>query len=274
MKFESYNDLFNLTDRVAIVTGGTGILGQNFCAGLAEFGANVVVVDKSAQQSKELADYLSDKYKRNCLGLECDVADKKSVENMTAQVLKKYGKIDILHNNAATKTSDLDKFFEPTETYSIEMWKEVMSVNLDGVFLVAQSVGTQMAKAKKGSIIQTGSIYGVMAPDQRIYEGSEYNGRGINTPAVYSASKAGVVGLTKYLASYWGSSGVRVNTLVPGGVFSGQNDTFVNKYSARIPLGKMAESKDMVGALLYLSSDASKYVTGQTLMIDGGLSAW
>ena len=274
MKFESYSDLFQLKDRVAIVTGGTGILGKHFCAGLAEFGADVVVVDQNAEQTRELAGYLSDTYKQNCIGIECDVADKKSVENLTQQVLKKFGKIHILHNNAATKTKDLDKFFEPTETYSIEEWKEVMSVNLDGMFLVAQSVGAQMAKAKGGVIVQTGSIYGVMAPDQRIYDGSEYNGRPINTPAVYSASKAGVVGLTKYLASYWGADGVRVNTLVPGGVFSGQNDTFVKKYSARIPLGKMAEPKDMVGALLYLVSDAAKYVTGQTLMVDGGLSAW
>ncbi|MFN7610803.1 MAG: SDR family oxidoreductase, partial [bacterium] len=125
-----------------------------------------------------------------------------------------------------------------------------------------------------GSIIQTASIYGIMAPDQRIYEGSEYMGGAINTPAVYSASKAGVVGLTKYLASYWGAKRVRVNTLTPGGVESGQNERFIEQYSARVPLGRMAQAEEMVGALVFLASDAASYITGHNLVVDGGLSAW
>lgn len=149
-----------------------------------------------------------------------------------------------------------------------------MSVNLDGYFFMAQAVGPRMAVRKRGSIIQTCSIYGVVGPDQRIYEGSEYLGMPINTPAVYSASKAGVVGLTRYLATYWGKDSVRVNALTPGGVASGQNDEFNRKYAARVPLGKMADPDDMANALLYLASDASKYVTGHNLIVDGGLTAW
>jgi len=140
---------------------------------------------------------------------------------------------------------------------------------------MAQAVGRQMvAQGRGGSIVQTASIYGVVAPDQRIYEGSQYMGMPINTPAVYSASKAAVVGLTKYLASYWGHHGIRVNTLTPGGVESGQNEVFSKRYSARVPLGRMAQAGDMESALLYLASDASAYVTGQNLIVDGGLTCW
>ena len=143
------------------------------------------------------------------------------------------------------------------------------------MFLVAKAVGKQMvAQGKGGSVIQTASIYGVMAPDQRIYEGSFYLGRQINTPAVYAVSKAGVIGLTKYLAAYWADKGIRVNTLTPGGTESGQNDEFKRRYSNRVPLARMAQAHEMVGTLLYLASDASSYVTGQNIIVDGGLSIW
>jgi len=143
------------------------------------------------------------------------------------------------------------------------------------MFLVAQAVGKQMiSQGKGGSIIQTASIYGLMAPDHRIYEGSSYLNRQINTPAVYTASKAGVIGLTKHLATYWAGKRIRVNTLTPGGTQSGQNDEFKRRYSNRIPMNRMADANEMVGALLYLASDASSYVTGQNIIVDGGLSAW
>jgi NAD(P)-dependent dehydrogenase (short-subunit alcohol dehydrogenase family) len=182
--------------------------------------------------------------------------------------------VSILLNNAASKTRDVDAFFAPVATFSLETWREIMAVNLDGMFNVAQVFGTLMAERGYGSIVQTASIYGLMAPDQRIYEGSEYQGRAINTPAVYTASKAGVIGLTKHLAAYWGAQGVRVNTLTPGGVESGQNDTFKQRYGARVPLGRMARADEMVGAVLFLVSDAASYVTGQNIAVDGGLSAW
>jgi NAD(P)-dependent dehydrogenase (short-subunit alcohol dehydrogenase family) len=149
-----------------------------------------------------------------------------------------------------------------------------MSVNLDGMFFVARSVGAKMIERNHGSIVQTASIYGVVGPDHRIYEGSKYLDRQISSPAVYSASKAGVVGLTRYLATLWGPTKVRVNTLTPGGVSSGQNRVFDEKYSVRVPMGRMAEAREMTGALVYLSSDAASYVTGQNLIVDGGLTAW
>ena len=150
-----------------------------------------------------------------------------------------------------------------------------MNVNLDGMYLIAKEIGAKMAQRKNGSIIQIASIYSSkMASDQRIYKGSRYLDTKINTPAVYSVSKAGVVGLTLHLASYWASKKVRVNTLSPGGIYSGQNQKFVDNYSKRVPLGRMAKKEEMIGAILYLSSDASSYVTGQNIFVDGGLSSW
>ncbi|NBO18162.1 MAG: SDR family oxidoreductase [Proteobacteria bacterium] len=265
-----YKKLFDLSGRTAIVTGGAGILGRHFCQGLAECGANVVVVDHAEKPAKELAATLPGKP----LALAVDITDEKSLAAMVQTVHDTYGRIDILHNNAATKPADLARFFDPVEEFSMEVWQEIMRVNMDGLFMVAKHVGGYMAKQGRGSIIQTASIYGVVGPDQRIYEGSEYLGHRINTPAVYSASKAGVVGLTKYLCTYWAEKGVRVNTLTPGGVESGQNDTFKKNYSARIPLGRMAQAHEMVGALVFLSSDASSYITGQNIIVDGGLTAW
>ncbi len=270
-----YRGLFDLTGKTAVVTGGAGILGQHFCTGLAESGANVAVVDVQEDKARELAQALSQRYKGQVIGIGCDVSDPASVRTMVAHVISEFGGINILHNNAAAKSDDLDAFFAPFEEYSLDQWRKIMSVNIDGMFLVAQAAGRQMiAQGKGGSIIQTASIYGVIAPDQRIYEGSFYLDRQINTPAVYSASKAAVIGLTKYLATYWATKGIRVNTLTPGGTESGQNDEFKRRYSARIPMNRMAIAYEMVGALLYLASDASSYVTGQNIIVDGGLNAW
>lgn len=271
----SYRDILDLTGRGAVVTGGCGILGRHFCSALAEFGAGVAVVDLDEDAAQAQADAIAERFGRPCIGIGCDVADPEQVAAMTARAAAALGGIDILANNAASKSSSLDAFFAPTETFSLDTWREVMAVNLDGAFLVAQAAGRLMVEqGRGGSIIQTGSIYGIMAPDQRIYEGSNYMGRPINTPPVYSASKAGVVGLTRYLATYWAAHDIRVNCLVPGGVESGQNDVFRQRYSARVPLNRMASKRDMVGALLYLASDAAAYVTGQVLAVDGGLSAW
>ena len=270
-----YKDLFNLSGKTAIVTGAVGILGQGFCRGLAEFGAQVAVIDLDQARCTTFAEELAADYGVGAIGIACDIADPASVSRMVAQVVDKFGHIDVLHNNAASKSSDLDAFFASTEEYSLSEWRKIMAVNVDGMFLVAQAVGKQMQAQKSGgSIIQTASIYGIVSSDKRIYEGSFYLGRQISNPAVYSTSKAAVVGLTRYLAANWGDHGIRVNALVPAGVESGQNDTFKSRYSARVPLGRMAKATEMVGALVYLASDASSYVTGHCLVVDGGLSAW
>ncbi len=267
-------ELFSLANKVVVVTGGAGLLGQVFCQALVDVGANVAIVDLDLASAETVAKRINKSDAQKVVAFGSDITSPESVTQMVTNVVKQLGRIDVLVNNAASKGSSLDAFFESFEDYSLKTWREVMSVNIDGLFLVAQAVGKQMKKQGGGSIIQTSSIYGVVAPDQRIYEGSEYNGRPINTPAVYSASKSAVNGLTNYLATYWASSKIRVNSLTPGGIASGQNSEFNKKYSNRVPLGRMGEASELVGALIYLASDASSYVTGQNLIVDGGLSAW
>lgn len=274
MMQNTYRKLFDLNDQVAVVTGGAGILGRHFVTALADFGAAVAVVDLDQAEVDRVAAGLTQDFGVPAIGVAADVSDQRSVQDMTDRVEAALGPISVLHNNAATKGRNLDAFFEPVPGFSMDVWREIMAVNLDGMFLVARTIGSRMAERRRGSIIQTASIYGAIAPDQRIYEGSEYMGRPINTPAVYSASKAGVIGLTKYLSTYWAGSGVRVNSLTPGGVESGQNDAFRQRYSARIPLGRMGNPEEMASVLVFLASDASSYVTGQNIMVDGGLSAW
>jgi NAD(P)-dependent dehydrogenase (short-subunit alcohol dehydrogenase family) len=274
-KNTSFRAQFELNNKVAVVTGGAGILGKKFCAGLAEFGAKVAVVDIDESSAITYADELQEVYGVECVGISCDVSNPDFVKNMANEVENTLGLIDILHNNAATRGPDLKKFLAPLEEYSLETWNEIMSVNLDGMFLVAQEIGSKMAERGCGSIIQTASIYGsTMGPDQSIYEGSEYMGMHINTPPAYPASKGGVLALSNYLATYWAKAGVRVNTLSPGGVESGQNNIFCANYSKRIPMGRMANADEIVGALIFLASDASSYITGQNIFVDGGLSAW
>ena len=261
---------FRVDDKVALVTGGAGLLGRRFCEGLMQAGANVAMVDIDSAVY-DVAAQLGPR----AAGFVCDVADSSSAQSCIAAVLERYGAIDILLNNAATKTVDVRAFFAPFEEYSIDTWREVMSVNIDGMFLMAQSVGRHMlARGQGGSIVQTASIYGLVGPDDRIYEGSHYLGGPINTPAVYAASKAAVLGLTRWLATHWAKAGIRVNCLVPGGVSSGQNNAFAQRYAEKVPLGRMAVDDEMVPALLYLASEASSYVTGQALVVDGGWTAW
>lgn len=270
----SFKALFDLKGRTAVVTGGCGILGRRFSEGLAEFGANVAIVDLDQAATDAAAADTASRHAVRAKGYACDITNPNAVRNTADAIEADLGSVSILLNNAASKTRDIDAFFAPVEKFSQETWREIMSVNLDGMFNVAQVFGARMAERGYGAIVQTASIYGLMAPDQRIYEGSEYLGRAINTPAVYTASKAGVIGLTKHLATYWAAKGVRVNTLTPGGVESGQNETFKARYGARIPLGRMARADEMVGTMLFLVSDAASYVTGQNIAVDGGLSAW
>jgi len=269
-------NMFNLKNRTAIVTGGGGILGRRFSNILSEYGANVAVFDVDIENANlTVSEIKKNNPNSNLIAFSCDVSIPESVQEAVEKVNKIFGSIDILSNNAATKTNNLKNFLNSFEDYDLETWREVMSVNIDGMFLMAQAVGKKMlTQPNGGCIVQTASIYGVLAPDQRIYEGSKYLGQQISSPAVYAASKAAVIGLSKYLASYWGDKNIRVNTISPGGVESGQNDKFRNNYSSRVPMRRMAELNEIESALLFLASDSSSYITGQNLIIDGGLSSW
>ncbi len=269
-----YRSLFDLSGRAALVTGACGILGPHFCAALADHGARIAAVDLDQAEAEALAGRMRADYGVEARGLACDIADAQAVARMTEDVAERFGGIDILLNNAQARLSDRKRGLAPPEDYDPEMWRAAMAVNLDGLFWVSREVGRRMAERGRGSIIHTASVYGVVGADQRIYEGSEYMGTPIRTSPVYTAAKAGVIGLTRYLACHWAERGVRVNTLTPGGVESGQNEEFRRRYSARVPLGRMAQAEDLVGAVVYLASDASRYVTGQNLIVDGGLTAW
>jgi len=260
-----------LKDKVAIITGATGILGERYVRAFVREGANVVIADIDQARCDALAAELP---VGSTLAVMTDVSDPESVAHMTATAMQHYGRIDILLNNAATKGDDLEAMFAPTVNYDLAVWRKIMSVNIDGQFIVAQAVGRHMIAAGGGSIINVSSIYGTVGPDQRIYEGAMYLGTRISTPAVYSVSKAAVHGLTRHLATEWGQHDIRVNTLTPGGVESGQNDTFKTNYAARTPLGRMARGEEMVGAVLFLAGSGSSYVTGQNIIVDGGWTTW
>jgi NAD(P)-dependent dehydrogenase (short-subunit alcohol dehydrogenase family) len=265
------SNFFDLTGKAAMLTGGAGIIGTRVCHGLAAHGASVAIADINEEGAQTLARDIAATYKTAAIGIACDVALEDSVAAAVQTMCDQFGGIDILHNNAAAKADDLGAFFAPVEDYSLETWRDIMSVNLDGMFLVAQAVGRRMIEqGRGGSIIQTASIYGLVGPDPSLYEGSEYLGVQISTPPVYAASKGGVVALTKYLATQWAIHGIRVNTLVPGGVESGQNETFQKNYAARTPMGRMANADEMIGPVVFLASDASSYMTGQMVVVDGG----
>lgn len=257
-----------MSRQVVLLTGGGGIIGRAMTVLLTEGGHRVLVVDRDPAAAEAAARLAED-------GLasahSCDISDREQLEDLRARVERQDGPVSALICNAATKS---ENFFAPFEEFPRGDWDEVIATNLTGPMLCAQVFGPAMAAAGRGSIINVLSIYGIVAPDQRIYDGSEYEGRAINTPAVYSASKAGLWGLTKYLASYWGAAGVRVNAITPGGVFSGQNETFVEKYSARTMLGRMARPEEIAAAAVFLVSDEAGYVTGQNIVVDGGLTAW
>lgn len=270
---------FDLTGRVAVVTGGIGLLGKEFCRTLAEAGAYVVIVDINAEACSLLeAELNSSGYK--AFSVASDITNPDSVNNMVNQVIAKYGRLDVLVNSAA-----LDPKFDPDafakgispgkfEEYPLEQWNAAINVNLTGTFLVTQAcVKPMLANGKKGSIINICSTYGLNGPDQRIYR-KEDGSQSAFKPVYYTVSKAGIVGFTKYLAAYYMETEIRVNMLTPGGVFNNHNETFVKNYSAKTIIGRMAHLDEMNGALLFLASDASSYMTGNNVVVDGGWTAW
>lgn len=261
--------MFELNEKVVVVTGGAGILGKGICAALAAHGAKVAIVDRDGSKAASVAKDIAKP--DDVRPFQADAGRRDDLDRLAREVEEAFGPVTTLVNNIAHKSK---YFFQPFESFPLGDWNEVMHANTTAVMLSCQVFGGAMARRGNGSIITTLSIYGIVAPDQRIYEGSLYEGRPINTPAVYSASKAALLGLTKYLAAYWGHRGVRVNSITPGGVYSGQNETFVRQYGARVPMGRMGRADEMSGAVVYLASDAASYVNGHNLVIDGGLTAW
>jgi 2-deoxy-D-gluconate 3-dehydrogenase len=269
------SELFNLKDRVAIITGGTGLLGSEFCQTLAEAGAAVTVADLDENAAIDLAASLS-RNGHEALGIGTDVTSIDSVREMVESTRKTYGRIDILVNSAA-----LDPKFESTsqhshngslEDYPLELWQQALDVNLTGMFLCCQAVGRVLREQGKGSIINLCSTYGLAGPDQRIYERTGEPAR--FKPVFYSVTKAGVLGLTRYIATYYAKSDIRCNALSPGGIFNNHDEQFVKSYSYRTVMGRMAHKHEMNGAILFLASDASSYMTGANLVVDGGWTAW
>jgi NAD(P)-dependent dehydrogenase (short-subunit alcohol dehydrogenase family) len=273
---------FDLTGRVAIVTGGPGLLGQEFCRTLAEAGATVVVADLNAVGVNALTTTLI-KAGFHAMGIATDITQPESVQTLVDETLAMYGRLDILVNSAG-----LDPKFDPQalaemarrgavsgafEDYPLEAWKAALDVNLTGMFLCCQAaVKPMLTQGKKGSIINLCSTYGLTGPDQRIYQrdGQQTSYK----PVYYSVTKAGVLGLTRYLAAYYAGTEIRVNALTPGGVYNNHDEAFLKAYSSRTIMGRMAEKDEMNGALLFLASDASTYMTGSNLVVDGGWTAW
>lgn len=266
--------LFDLHDRVAVITGGAGLLGSEFCLTLAEAGASVVVADPNQTSLDQIVKTLHQNG-FDSFGVDVDVSKAELVNQMIQQTMDTYNRLDILVNSAA-----LDPKFDPQhsgytnsfEDYPLEGWNQALAVNLTGMFLCCQAAVKQMLAQGKGVIVNLCSIYGITAPDQRLYhrEGQPPQYK----PVYYPVTKAGVLGLTSYLAAYYAGKNIRVNALSPGGVYNKHDDEFVRAYSARTVLGRMADKGDMNGALLFLASDASAYMTGANLVIDGGWSTW
>jgi NAD(P)-dependent dehydrogenase (short-subunit alcohol dehydrogenase family) len=269
---------FDLSGRVAVVTGGVGLLGAEFCRTLAEAGAVVAVVDLNASASQDMADKLT-KSGFKALAISTDITNPDSVNTMVKTVLSQFGRIDVLVNSAALDPKfDADavkKGLAPGafEDYPLDQWNAAINVNLTGMFLVTQAcVRPMIAQGQKGSIINICSTYGLNGPDQRIY--IKDGERVAFKPVYYTVTKSGVMGFTKYLAAYYAGTEIRVNALTPGGVFNNHEDYFVKNYSAKTIIGRMANKDEMNGALLFLASDASSYMTGNNVVVDGGWTAW
>lgn len=263
---------FSLEGRVALVAGAGGLLGPVFCDALAEAGADVILTDIVAPE--EHAEAIARRHGVRTRSYALDLRDPEASGDIIDAVEQDFGAIGVFLGNAATKGSSLEAFFASDEDFSAETWREVMSVNVDAIFFATRAAGRRMARHGGGSIVLTSSVYGLTAPDQRIYEGSEYLGQQIRSPAVYSASKAALVGLTRHLGALWGAQNVRVNAIAPGGVSSGQNTAFQQSYARRVPMNRMGAADEMAGAVVFLASDAASYITGQVIAVDGGLTCW
>ena len=259
--------LFDLSGRVAVVTGGLGQLGAEYTAALVERGMRVAVYDVAAEAGS------GGEAVRN---YRVDIRSRDAIAAATHELVAEWGAPHLLVNNAALDSPPGAPLEEvgPFETYPEASFEEVMDVNVKGTLLCCQVVGALMAEAGRGSIVNVSSVYGLLSPQQDLYEFRRRAGETFFKPVAYSVSKSAIFNLTRYLATYWARSGVRVNTLTLAGVFDDQPREFLEEYERRVPLGRMAEAGEAVGAVVFLASDASSYMTGANLVVDGGWSAW
>jgi len=274
---------FDLTNKTALVMGGRGFLGRRFCAALAEFGAKVYSADLPDLSLAAASDHTMSSVED--LGIEqfdCDVREPASIERLVAEVSARTPRVDILVYCVTAKPRD---FYKPFTECSLDGWQSVLRVELDGLFLITQAIGQTMERAGAGSMIFLSSIYGIVGNDQHIYQGSNLrelylgdssnDSRQLYAHPVYAAAKGAVISLTRFLAAYWGDNNIRVNCISPGGLaHPGENEQFLKRYSARVPLGRKGGLDEISGAVVYLASDASSYVTGHNLVVDGGWTAW
>lgn len=262
----NFKDKFDLKGKVIIFTGGMGLLGKAFAEAAAQFGANVVLADIEKMNAEKYAKAMSERFNREMIGVSIDVGKREDVEKLKKITMEKFGKIDGLVNCHQNKTA---KFFAKFEEYKDEDWDAVVETNLRGTYLTCQIIGGYMAEIGSGSIINMPSTYSVVAPNQNLYKGTS-----IGCPAAYSASKGGVMALSQYLSTYWAAKGVRVNQITPHGVWNNHEEQFEKNFSELSPLGRMSYNHEVAGAVVFLLSDASSYVTGHNLMVDGGWTAW
>ncbi len=272
MKHHNISKIFDLKNKTIILTGSAGRLGSRFAHVLSNAQANVILVDIEQTKNKKLEKKINSSYHTNSLSMNIDITKEDQVKKLVDVVIKKYNKIDVLINNAHILLRDHPQRDASFENYPLDLWEKMTSENLRAVFLCSREVGKIMVKQKHGVILNISSIYGIRGADQRIYGKSH-----LNSPPTYAITKGGIVNFSRYLAAYWQRKNIRVNTLTLGGVYDKklhQNKEFVMNYSNKTMLGRMANTSDFDGAILFLVSDASSYVTGSNVIIDGGWSAW
>ena len=272
MKSKDFPKLFELTNRKIILTGSAGLLGTEYAHILSQAGADVLLVDINTKLNEKLKKTLEKKYGTHPHTYNIDITNEVEVKNFAKELVKDYGKIHGLINNAFYNHAvHQHKIGNVTlDNYPMDLWNAAVSINLTAVLLCCREIGKIMSKQKNGTIVNISSIYGMIGADQRIYGKT-----GINAPVSYAATKGGVLNLTRYLAAYWHKKNVRVNTLTLGGVEQYyHNKNFIKNYSAKTILGRMAQKDDYRGPILFLMSDASSYMTGSNLIVDGGWTAW
>lgn len=269
-------ELFRLDGRVAVITGGAGMLGLRYAEAIAEAGGIPVLADLRPEAVEAGVTQLGG----DAFGVPMDISKSDDVESMVRQVVDRFGRIDILINNAALTvkggSETMQGYFAPFEEYPLELWQRALDVNLTGTFLVTQAIGRVMVAAQRGVVVNIAAVYGMVSPDHRIYEGivNQYGGEPFNTPVSYSATKAAILNFTRYLATYWADKGIRVNSFSPGAVYDEHDETFVRQLTHRIPLARMAHKDEYKGVILFLVSDASSYMTGANVVVDGGWTSW